>query len=189
MNYKEVEFKYNAKEISLKAFRDFCDSLKETPVKFIEAAGYDHFYDNSKEAGAFFRHRIGPNFNQLTFKRKILDANSYVRTEYNLDLSEKTSKRDIEGLVKETGYKHNFSLFKVCFVYFYERYVLSYYVVYNENLEEAGRFIEIEANEAYAWKNEEEALDTIVVMEKVFKGLGLSSQMRFKKNLFEMFKK
>lgn len=182
----EVEFKYRADNVTLQAFEEFCNNRK--PDKIVEAAGFDHFYANTKDPDAFCRHRIGPEFNQLTFKRKTTDANNYVRTEHNLDLKVDTPKEKVTALCKEFGYTYNTSVFKTCFVYFYDWYVLSYYVCYDKDLKELGRFLEIEANEDHAWSTEQEAWDAVVVMEKICKPLGITPQMRIKRSLFELYR-
>lgn len=187
MRFTEVEFKYKADSVTLSAFTAFC--IERKPETVVEAAGYDHFYANTKDPDAFCRHRIGPDFNQLTFKRKTTGANNYVRTEHNINLTLDMERDKIEAICSEFGYKYNTSIFKNCFVYFYDWCVLSYYVCYDTDLKELGRFLEIEANEDHAWETEQEAWDAVVVMEKLCKPLGLTPQMRIKRSLFELYKK
>ena len=188
MKATEIEFKYRADSIKLSDFVKFCEGRDPGPTKVVEAAGFDHFYSNTKDADAFCRHRIGPDFNQLTFKRKTTGANNYVRTEHNVDLKHNMSKDKIEALCGEFGFKYNVSIFKTCFVYFYDWCVLSYYVCYDKDLRELGRFMEIEANEDHDWKTEQEAWDAVVVMERLCKPLGLTTQARVKKSLFELYR-
>lgn len=186
MRYKEIEFKYKADNISLKDFVKFC--VARNPLTIVEASGFDHFYASIKDQDAFCRHRIGPDFNQLTFKRKTTDANNFIRTEHNLNLSTSMKREAVEALCGEFGYKYNVSVFKNCFVYFYDWCVLSYYVCYDNSLKEIGRFIEIEANEEHEWPTEQDAWDAVVVMEKLCKTLGLTPQARLKKSLFELYR-
>jgi hypothetical protein len=87
------------------------------------------------------------------------------------------------------GYKKNFSIFKTCKIAFLEKAVLVYYVVYDENLNEKKRFIEVEAKETYNWSSEEEAWATVVEYENMLAPLGISAKNRLKKSLFELFKK
>ncbi len=188
MKFKEIEFKYRADNITLSAFTVFCLARSPGALKIVEASGFDHFYGNTKDPEAFCRHRIGSDFNQLTFKRKTTGGNNFVRTEHNIDLMPKMSRDQIEAVCGEFGYKYNVSVFKTCFVYFYEWIVLSYYVCYDKDLKELGRFMEIEANEDHPWASEQEAWDAVVVMEKLCKSLGLTPQMRVKRSLFELYK-
>lgn len=185
MQFKEVEFKYRADEISLTQFTDFCKG--RAPDRFVMASGWDYFYDSETLEG-FCRHRVGPDMNQLTFKRKLTAANNYVRTEHNLDLAPGMSVAAVSALCQEFGYKHNVTLYKNCFIYGYDWYTLVYYLVYDREMKELGRFLEIEMREDYTWNTEQDAWDALVVMEKLCKPLGISPQSRVKRSLFEMFK-
>lgn len=186
MKYREIEFKYRVDTLSIASFNAFCQDRK--PEKFIEASGFDHFYDKAKEPDAFCRHRIGPDYNQLTFKRKTENKNNYIRVEHNINLEREISKKQISAFLKEFGYSYNTSVFKTCFVYFFEWYILSYYVCYNTEMKEIGRFMEIEADENYNWATEQDAWNAVQAMEKICKPLGLTSQMRIKRSLFELYK-
>ena len=62
-------------------------------------------------------------------------------------------------------------------------------MVYDENIKELGRFIEIEADETHEWKSEKEALEEINKFEKLLLPLGLNNKNRLRKSLFEMFRK
>lgn len=187
MKHKEVEFKYNAQEVSLSTFTKFC-LAKDDKVVTIIASGWDRFYTNAKDSESFCRHRVGADCNQLTFKRKLVGNNSIVRTEHNLDLTPEMTQDQVSALCAEFGYEYDTAVFKNCFIYKYEWYVLAYYVCYNEEMKELGRFIEIEAREDAGWNNEEEALEEIVLMERLFKAFGISAQSRIKRSLYEMFR-
>ena len=65
--------------------------------------------------------------------------------------------------------------------------MIAYYIVYNDNFKEIGRFIEIEADEHHNWKSEEEAIATINSVESQLQSLNLDSSMRLSQSLFEMF--
>ena len=188
MRFLEVEAKYNAENIPLTAFQSFCSARDPKPFKIIEVSGFDYFYSNPKEPDSFYRHRVGPDSNQLTFKRKTTSGNSNIRIERNLNLSLESPKELVASIVGEHGYLFNVAIFKTCFVYFYDWYVLSYYVCYDKDLKELGRYLEIEANEDHNWTTEQEAWDAVVVMEKICKPLGLTPQMRIKRSLFELYR-
>lgn len=188
MAFKEIELKYRADHLKLEDFQEFAknrDDLKKTLL----ASGYDHFYSSASDKDAFCRHRVGPDINQLTFKRKQHDANNYVRTEHNIDMKARVTTAQVTALYKEFGYEYNTSIFKTCFVYTYEWYTLVFYVVYDTNMQEKGRFFEIEAREDYPWDSEGAAWDSIVALERLFKPMGISAQNRLKKSLWEMFRK
>lgn len=187
MKFMEIEFKYDATGINFSKFTEFCKTLQ--PQSFIIASGYDRFYSNSKNTDCFCRHRTGLDMNQLTFKRKTSEKNNYVRTEHNLDLSVNMSEDQVAALCNEFGYTYNTSIFKTCFIYKYDWYTLVYYICYDTEMKELGRFLEIEISEEQDWSNEKNAFDELVVLEKLVKPLGITSSARIKKSLYEMFKK
>lgn len=187
MKFREIEFKYKADNISLSVFEAFCK--KNSPLTHLIASGYDHFYDKSDASGSFCRLRVGPDSNQLTFKRKTTDNNNFVRTEHNIDLTRETSREQIEALLSEFGYAYNTSLFKNCFIYKYDWFTYVYYVCYDTDMKELGRFVEIEMSEEHAWQNEEEAYNQLLILEKLCKSLGVSPQCRVKRSLFELYRK
>lgn len=187
MNFKEIELKYRADNILLSKFQEFCQA--RNPSKFVLAAGYDHFYANAKSPDSFCRHRVGADSNQLTFKRKTSDTNNYVRTEHNIDLAPSVKEAQVEALCREFGYTYNTSIFKTCFVYQYDWYILVMYIVCDQEMREIGRFVEVEAREDHNWANEQEAWDAIVTIERFMRPLGVTSQARLKKSLWEIVKK
>lgn len=186
MDFKEIELKYKADSVHLEDFISFC--AIRAPRSSLYCCGYDYFFVSSKDDGSFIRHRVGADFNQLTFKRKLTDKNNFIRTENNLTLGKDVTKEQVEGLCQSLGYQKNSSIFKTIYVYDYEKYVLSYYIVYDTDLREQGRFIEIEANESYPWREEKEAWDEITAIENQAKELGIVPQNRVKKSLFEQFR-
>lgn len=187
MKYKEIEFKYNAADIGLMDFTEFCKEHGEH--KEVVASGYDDFYEKDGDADSFCRLRSGADVHQLTFKRKTQDANNFVRTEHNIDLARSTTPAQIEALCAEFGYNYNTSIFKNCFVYKYDTYTFVYYVCYDTDMKELGRFIEVEMSEEYAWTNEAEAYNHLLVLEKLMRPLGISPQARVKRSLFELYRK
>lgn len=187
MTFLEVEFKYPAENISLSTFTNFCERRPSLAVT--SASGYDHFYEKQDCIGSFCRLRVGADANQLTFKRKTEDGNNFVRTEHNIDLTRETTREQIDALLSEFNYRYNTSLFKNCFIYKYDWYTAVYYVVYDETMKELGRFIELEMSEDYPWSSQEEAYNQLLILEKLFKPLGLIPQVRVKRSLFEMYKK
>lgn len=188
MKFKEIELKYDAKNLPLTEFRAFCES--RNPTKFFIASGWDYFFSNTEDPDAFCRHRVGPDSNTLTFKRKLTDSNNFIRNEHNLDLTKKMTLEQVVALCAEFGYQPNTSIFKNCFIYNYEDHILVYYVVYNEEMSEICRFVEIEAREDYGWTSEKEAWDSIVAIERIAKyKLGITPQARMKKSLYEIVRK
>lgn len=185
MKNLEIEFKYNA-VTSLQEFNSFCESRK--PDKFLIISGFDHFYSNKVDKSSFYRHRVNTNENQLTFKKKLTAENNFIRKEHNIDLPMSVSEDQISALCEINGYEYDTSIFKNCFIYNYSYYTLVYYVCYNRDLVELGRFIEIEMNEDYDWINEEEAYGELVSLERFCKTIGLYPDKRLTSSLFEMFR-
>lgn len=186
MKNKEIEFKYQA-SISLSQFKDFCINRK--PDRFLIISGYDHFHSNPKDPNSFYRHRVNTNENQLTFKRKTVEDNSFIREEHNIDLPLNVSEDKIKALCAINGYEYNISIFKNCFIYNFNYYTLVYYFCYDAELKELGRFIEIEMKEDYDWTSETEAFGELVALERLCKSIGLSLEGRINKSLFEMFRR
>jgi len=186
MGHSEVEFKYNADDITLDIFTKFCRGLNKAP-KVIYASGYDYFYASKGDVGAFWRHRVSPDSNLLTFKRKNNDKNNFVRVEVNLKLDLATSVDDVAALCDANRCPYQGSIFKNCFIYVYDWYTLVYYICYDQGMKELGRFIEIEMSEEHPWQSEQEAFEQLLVMEKLCKPLGLTPQGRIRRSLFEMY--
>lgn len=182
--YIEVEFKYNAQFISLTDFIAFCEA--SNPIRYIQASGYDHFYSSSKDKMQFGRHRVGPDYSQLTVKAKTQEDNNYVRQEDNLDFKDDISRAKVESFFSKFGYKHKRSIFKNCFIYKYENYTLVYYLIYTEDLNELGRYIEIEMSEDYPWECAEQAFEALKQVEKQCKNLGVIPQGRIRNSLYEI---
>jgi predicted adenylyl cyclase CyaB len=183
----EVETKYSAEKISLTEFKAFCAS--KNPKNMTTPYGPDHFYKNLEIPDSFYRHRVGSDFNQLTFKKKLNDKNNFIRVEHNIDLKKNTKVETIAAYCSELGYKSTSSIFKTCTIYYYDKYSLVYYVCYDKDMKELGRFIEIEMDEDYAWGNEGEAWLELTQIEQECKALGLSAQARIKRSLYELFVK
>jgi adenylate cyclase class IV len=186
MKNVEIEFKYKA-SIALTEFNDFCESRK--PDKFVIISGFDHFYSSKSDKDSFYRHRVNTNENQLTFKKKLTVDNNFIRKEHNIDLPMSVSEDKIGSLCEINGYEYDISIFKNCFIYNYDYYTLVYYICYDKNLTELGRFIEIEMKEDYDWRNEEEAYGELVSLERLCKSIGASPDNRLNLSLFEMFRR
>lgn len=188
MKHKEIEFKYNAENISLTDFAEFCQGLKGSP-KYVEVSGFDYFYSSKADEDGFYRIRVDHKRVQLTYKHKTKDTDNYVREEHNLNFDSTMTKSYVEGYVNSLGYKFNSKIFKSCFIYIFDTYTLVYYVCYNEDMKELGRFVEIEMSEDYAWPTQQDAWNELIAMERICRPIGITPQARVKRSLFEMFGK
>lgn len=182
MKFTEMETKYRVTDLKLTDFTRLAESLG--PKSYIEASGYDYYYVNTETD--FIRYRAG-TLHELTIKKKLNDKNNFVRTEVNLGVKPK-SVTHISAFCNGLGYTLNFSIFKACFIYYYENYDIVYYVIYDENMRESDRFLEIEMEEGYPWASEKQAWDELLKVEQALKPLGISPQARIKKSLFEMYR-
>lgn len=183
MKYMEIESKYNAQDLCLTDFSAFCES--QGAQNHIIASGWDHFYSTPKVQG-FARHRIGPNFNQLTYKRKTSGSNNFIREEDNIDLLVHTTRDQVQSFMNKLSYKHNKSIYKNCFIYKFPKHTLVYYVIYDESIHEIGRFIEIEMSEDHPWESEAQAWNSLVEIEKTCKPIGIVPQARMRRSLYEI---
>ena len=183
MHFKELETKYYATNIGMD---DFVKLVQPLNPEWIMVSSYDDYFTNNSDE--FIRYRYHDTMGELTIKRKTQDTNNNNRVEVNLPTQGKSSKA-VEAFVDLLGYKPNFSIFKTCKIAFLEKAVLVYYVVYDQNLNELQRFIEVEANEKYDWKSEQEAWDEVIKYEKFLEPLGITPKNRLRKSLFELFKK
>jgi adenylate cyclase class IV len=183
MHFKEIETKYYANDISMDKFLSIVEPMNP---EWIMVSSYDDYYVNDN--GEFIRYRYHDSMGELTIKRKTVEANNNNRIEVNLKTEGKSAK-NVAAFVELLGYKANFSIFKTCKIAFLEKAVLVYYVVYDPNMNELNRFIEIEAKEDFPWASEDDAWNEVLKYEKLFEPIGITSRNRLKKSLFELFKK
>lgn len=186
-NNLEIETKYNAAEIPLTEFKKFCEERE--PERYIQASGFDYFYSSPDDPASFCRHRTGADKNEFTYKKKTSDSNNTIRREVNVQMEKGEPIATGAALAESFGYKYNTSIFKTCFVYTYSWYTLVYYICYDSEMKELGRYLEIEMKEDYGWKSEEEAWNQLIIIEKLCKPLGVTPQARIKRSLFELYRK
>lgn len=186
MKHLEVEFKYSAEHVSLVEFHEFCKD--KDPRTSLTVSGEDLFYDNAHFPGTFYRYRSGDDGVQLTFKKKTQVDNSFVRIEHNIDLGWKANKEAVEGYLNDLGYTYAGKLFKTAFIYNYEDHNLVFYVCFNQDMREIGRYIEIEMREDYPWINQSQAWDALVTLENQYSKIGANSTKRINLSLFEMYR-
>lgn len=188
MKFKEIEFKYDAKQnnISIEQFSNYVEKFAEGDInKTVIVSSYDDYFVN--ESGYFIRYRHNNHSQELTLKRKLNDNNNNERIEVNLQIQPQNFAT-VETFSNLLGYYHNFCIYKTCKIYWIGRVVLCYYVVFDKNMIETNRFIEIEANEESEFVDETEALGVIKYYEERLSPLGISSKKRLKKSLFEIYK-
>lgn len=182
--YTELEFKYKADEIALK---DFIKLMKDLPVQQQkDVSSWDHYYTSNNE-DEFIRYRESDK-PELTIKRKTNVNNNWQRIEVDLPMDEKRSKvSTVTKWVELLGYKPKKSIYKSCFIYWLDYVNFVYYIVYDEEMKEKGRFIEVEFNKERLTDASEKISDQLKMGQEVLFKLNLSPQNRLKRSLFEIF--
>ena len=183
MHFKEIESKYDAEGISMQKFMELCASMN--PSKELLVSSYDDYFVDKD--GNFIRYRHHDQRGELTIKRKTSDKNNNERIEVNLPTTGNNLKT-VEAFADLLGYKYNFGIYKTCQIYWVPQAVLVYYVVYDKEMKELRRFIEVEADEECTWESEQQAWDKVTEYEKVLEVLGITARNRLKKSLFETFR-
>lgn len=188
--FEELEYKYRADNVSLSDFKALMATLPIIRRK--EAASWDIYYVQENDFESFQRFRLDKENPELTKKVKTKDGNNWVRVESDLPLdASKITEEKVSFHVGLDGYRENFRIYKYCDIYFEQHVNYVYYVVYDGNMKETGRFIEVEVNkDAVADLNQVGgALNYLNVVEKYLEALGISPQNRLKKSLFEIYRK
>jgi adenylate cyclase class IV len=187
MQFKEIEFKYDAvtSGVSLERFEELMEKNFTIKKKMMVSSYDDYFTDTN---GNFIRYRHHDNRGELTIKRKVTDKNNNERVEVNVP-TDGDNLKTVTAFVDLLSYKHNFGIYKTCKIYWIDKVVMVYYVVYDKELKELRRFIEIEADEHLPWESEQLAWDEIAKYEKLMEPLGITPKNRLKKSLFEIFRK
>jgi adenylate cyclase class IV len=182
----ELEFKYDGSDIKLSKFVDFAQSLN--PVKRVEGSGWDYYYSGEGQNFEFIRFRYG-GIAELTIKIKSIEKNNNNRFELDVPLSLNVSLWMIEKFVSLFGFKENFRVYKYFDIYWFEKVDIVYYTIYNKDMSEIGRRVEIEARKDYPFKSSEEALAEVKAMEQKMSEIGITPQKRMKKSMWEQFRK
>lgn len=198
-NFTELEYKYKADNVKL---TDFVNLVKSLHVrKRVDISSWDTYY-TTKELDSFQRFRQSDT-PELTKKVKTQDGNNWVRVEVDLPLDpSRVNEETVTKYVELDGYSPNFKIYKTCFIFWLDNVNYVYYIVYDENLKEAGRFIEVEVNKdkvnelnqlmidaegSFRALKPDGAVEYLKEQEKALEKLGITPQNRLKKSLFEMF--
>lgn len=192
-DFVELEYKYRADEVKLKQFISLMESLN--PIKRLDVSSWDHYF--TSEQGDSFQRLRESTSPELTKKIKVNNGNNWQRIEVDLPLDAKRLNfATVQKYVELNNYSHNFSIYKTCFIYWLDNINYVYYIVYDDNMKEQGRFIEVEVNkDKVNYLNSSENTFTggrpaelyLKLAAKELEKLGLTSQNRMKKSLFELF--
>lgn len=185
--FQELEFKYNADNVKLTDFQMLASSLN--PKSQITVSSWDQYFTKNNSEDFFIRYRESDT-PELTKKRKTKSTNNWERLEVDLPLDKnKINDKIVETFVSLDGYKKNFKIYKSCFIFWFDKTNMVYYTVYDENMKEIGRFIEVEVNkDKIEIKGKEECLKELSNLEKELEKLGITKKNRMKRSLFEIYK-
>lgn len=184
--FNELEYKFKADDIKLQDFLALMSTLDVTKKK--DVSSWDHYLTNSNE-DEFLRYRES-NEPELTIKRKVNKNNNWDRIEVDLPLdSNRVNIATVSKFAELLGYTNRKSIYKTCCIYWMDYINFVYYIVYDVNMIEKGRFIEVEINK--------DKLDKEIVLVdthlkkglEILSKLGLTPQNRLKKSLYEIFVK
>lgn len=185
--FLEIETKYDASNIERVEFKKLMRSLKPKSLVVVESS--DVYFVRS--ADDFIRYRM-PIENgddkraELAFKKKHAQSNNIVRTEVNLRV-DPNDPETVVAFVEGLGYKRNFSIYKMCDIYYFDDCNIVYYNVVDDDGKPAS-FLEIEVKED-AGIGEEAAWGILQKYEKLLSPLGISAQKRKKLSLYEMYRR
>lgn len=186
--FKELEYKYDANEISLSSFLAMVSRLH--PTKRQDVSSWDYYYTptGAEKPEEFLRYRDSQR-PELTIKRKTKQSNNWERVEIDLPLDQaRTDENTVKSFVSLLNYKENFRIYKSCFIFWFNEVNMVYYIVYDENMKEKGRFIEIEVNKDKV-KQLSDPFATLKLYEASLLEVGIKPSNRLKRSLFEMFVK
>jgi len=183
-NFFECEYKYRSDDVSLEDFRAL---MKELPiVKNMDVSSWDLYYTKDDDKFQRFRNGTTP---ELTKKVKIKQSNNWERIEVDLPLDPaRISEEIVRAYVEIDGYKENFKLYKTCSIYWLDNVNFVYYIVYDKNMKEQGRFIEVEVNKDKVTELGDGVMALLNDYEKLLSKLNITHKNRLKKSLFEIFK-
>lgn len=189
----ELEFKYDGSHVTLTNFNKWAES--QNPIKKIEVGSWDVYYSITEKNNFgfdFIRLRLGPK-PELTIKIKKNDNNNNDRVEIDLPLNPNAPQKEIEHLARkfceQLGFIENFRIFKFCSIYLYEKTDAVFYISYDKDMKENGRFIEVEARKDVKFDNKEEAVAGIEALEKKLTVFGITSKNRMKLSQWERNRK
>lgn len=181
--HREIEFKYDASGMTDKQIEAAIRALK--PIRTLKVAGWDSFYENDKHA---VRYREDKRRPELTIKRRLSNKSMADRIECNLRISSINGADTIKAWLSLVGnYKHTFSIFKACRIYFFENVDIVIYDVFDSGRVKVGRFLEIEFLE-HVPATVSKSLKTIERYEKLLgQHLPIGPKQRLNKSLYEMY--
>jgi len=174
MNYKEIEYKYWADDMSKEEFASiiFKNCADISPPIYVVSCD-DYYLINSRDGQSFVRFRKGGSLYELTLKKK--EKGNVVRNEINLNVTANDDSAIVEFLTL-SGYKKAFQVYKEAWIWKVKDCVISYYT-----LSDGRSVIELES-EGYNTVD-----DGIGIIDLWEDKLGLSRLKKEVRSLYEIF--
>ena len=179
MNYKEIEYKYWATDLTKEDFLKRIESVvsKERDWEMPEViyvVSCDDYYNRVNGVGTdFVRFRKGGGRYELTLKRK--ERENVVRTEINLNVTDNEDSAIVEFLTL-SGYEKSFQVYKEAWIWNFEDCDISFYT-----LSDGRDVVELEAVDYSSVR------EGVGVINKWEKRLGLASLVKESRSLYEIF--
>jgi hypothetical protein len=189
--FKEIEFKYFSDDIKLSDFKKLMEKLKEKYKfqRYLQAASWDIYYIKKDSPDEFQRFRNDSKKPELTKKVKIKTTNNWERIESDLPLDPKrVTEEKVAFHVGLDNYTENFRIFKACFIYWFLDVNYVWYSVYDQDMKQIGRFLELELNKERL-SEIEDCSGVLKEHESNLLELGIGPQNRTKLSLFERYRK
>lgn len=189
LDFYELEYKYKADAISYPDFEAVMNTLKIEKQDNISSWDY-YFTDNKKQDEGFIRFRDSTISPELTRKVKTQQQNNFVRMEIDLPLDKtKINLKTITYFLQSIDYHENFRIYKNCQIFWLDSVNYVYYTVYGKEGNKLNCFIEVEVNKARMHSlGMEQAQQILDKATKPLQSLGLNSQNRMKRSLYELYK-
>jgi adenylate cyclase class IV len=152
----------------------------------LDISSWDQYYISNDDKESYQRLRLSDT-PELTKKVRLNQNNTWTRIEIDVPLDmHRMNENLITEYVKLEGYSKARRIYKSCFIYWQHKINYVYYIVYNDDLEELGRFIEIEFNKN-ASSSEAEIKKELYKAEQFLLELGIEAKNRLKRSLFDLF--
>lgn len=186
-SFLEIEAKFAADNIKL---QDFMRLVKEfNPIKQLDISSWDTYFTNGTE-NDFLRYRESST-PELTLKKKRTKNNNFERIEVDLPIDLiRNNHKTTDTFASLLGYSENFKIYKTCFIYWLENINYVYYIVYDIDMKELNRFVEVEVNkDKVSELGVEGSKNELNKAIEKLQGLNINRNNRLKRSLFEMYRK
>lgn len=195
LDFHEIEVKFRMEGDQLFAWKALVNSFPARVGDPIYVESDDIYYTkklSKNEEFEFIRYRFSEAKKdkraELTIKSKLKEGDNIIRKETNVRV-DGNDKKTIESFINGLGYRHNFRISKMVWIYNFPEATLPFYSVIDEG-GKVKHFAEIEVNEEIMKElTEEQAWDIIKKYEDMLSPLGITHKNRLRKSLFEMYRK